>query len=146
LTSTEILSILADVRSVTTRLAALAAIVTLSMSAWVQCAGWQSSAETRMACCDDEEHCPMHSAGNQPAPVRPAVTQSQADACCGLSEHSSTTPSRSSFVPAADLVAVTSPTAADLPAAPHVRHDGRAFTAHPLGPVRRHLLLSVLLV
>ena len=134
------------VRSLTARIVALVPVIALSMSAWVQCAGWQNTAEARMACCQREEQCPMHRPDSDGSARHAAPTQSQADTCCALSEHSPTTPANSSQV--AHVVAAVPMTAVVvfLPDLAPALHIWRPLV--PLQPngIPRHVLLSVFLV
>lgn len=50
------------------------------------CAGWQATAEERMACCVEGVACPMHVAERDHSDGRQAITQTEADGCCAASE------------------------------------------------------------
>ena len=50
------------------------------------CAGWQATAEERMACCVEGVACPMHVAERDHADGNQAITQAEADSCCAASE------------------------------------------------------------
>jgi hypothetical protein len=140
-------SILEDVRSVVRRLASLVAVLALSTSAWAQCAGWQNTAEARMACCADGEQCPMHAARSGGAQGDRRITQAQADACCTLSERSSsTTPSASTHVATITFAPVPTLVSFVLPDATSIRDGWRTLVPISASPVPRHLLLSVFLV
>src|SRR5262249_37239172 len=45
------------------RVAALAMVIVLVGGHLAECQGWLSTAEARMACCANEQECPMHKAG-----------------------------------------------------------------------------------
>src|SRR5947208_14140894 len=72
------------VRSLLTRVAAAVVLIALPLSAWSQCAGWQSTAEARMACCAQQDQWPMHSPPKSATQKR--VTKLQADTVCAHSE------------------------------------------------------------
>ena len=112
------------------------------------CAGWAATPEARMACCADEDNCPMHKGGDsQIAGSEGVISQAQADACCASSERqqsSQSTPSFDTVISSAVLgVGVVLP----MPAPGLVLSDGwRAVAPIPIAPVPRHVLLSVFLV
>src|SRR5439155_848360 len=91
-----------------TRLAAVVVLIALPLSAWAQCAGWQRTAEARMACCAQEDQCPMHAKSKSGS--HEMTAQAQADTCCALSERAPSTPSSSSHL--VSPVALTSTPAA----------------------------------
>jgi hypothetical protein len=133
------------VRSLISRLAAVTVLIVLPLSAWVQCAGWQSTAEARMACCAQEAQCPMHSQSRSGRHER--VTQTQADTCCALSERSPSTPSSSSHLVAPVTLTLTStPAPVVLSDLASLRVAWQDFVPIVISPVPRHLLLSVFLV
>jgi hypothetical protein len=127
-----------------TRFVAVIVLVVLPMSAWAQCAGWQSTAEARMECCAQEEQCPMHAGTG--ASLTHTFTQQQADTCCALSEHAPSTPSTSSQIAPATLALVSTPVAVVLPAFEPLRNAWQSFVPIAASPVPRHILLSVFLV
>jgi hypothetical protein len=135
-----------NVRLLMTRVVTLIAIITLTFNTSAQCAGWQETAEARMACCANETECPMHPAGPGGAQSPRSVTQSQADACCSLSEHSSSTPSASSHDSLYTLIAQSTLSTVPLLDTAPVNHTWHAVTAISAVPVPRHLLLSVFLI
>ena len=136
------------VRFLTTRIAAVLIAVMLPTSAWAQCAGWQSTAQARMACCVNEGQCPMHSRnGHQSGSgAQTKMTQAEADACCGLSERSTSTPSASSHLTPIVLAVVSTPVSPISPALATLRAGSRDSVPIVSSPVPRHLLLSVFLV
>jgi hypothetical protein len=134
------------VRPLVVRVVALVSVIALSLGAWVKCAGWQNTADARMACCEQEAQCPMHHSGSDGSARHAAPTQSQADTCCALSEQSPTTPANS---PQAAQILAAMPTIAVVvspPDAAVARHIWRPLV--PLQPdgVPRHVLLSVFLI
>src|SRR3954464_10006747 len=68
------------------RVAAMAAVLTLSLGNVAVCAGWQATPEARMACCHDDASCPTHTPDSHGSGSKHHVTQTQADNCCAASE------------------------------------------------------------
>jgi hypothetical protein len=132
--------------SVKRRLVAIATVLTLCVGNLAVCAGWQATAEARLACCQDESTCPMHESDSHHSAVKHSVTQTQADDCCAGSERSDSATTTSTFA----LSAVVTFTAAILPVVADSNtpalQDWRAFVRLPVPPIPRHLRLSVLLV
>ena len=133
------------VGSLRKRLAALVAMIALSLSAWVQCAGWQNIPEARMACCAREDECPMHS-GDNVSPAHRTITQGEADRCCALSGRIPATPSSSSQIAPVVLAVVSTPASVLLPDLAPVSNRWEADVSIAVTPVSRHILLSVFLV
>jgi len=110
------------------------------------CAGWHSTPEARMDCCQDESDCPMHSDQTLPAAHSTAVSQAQADACCATSEQGSSrsTSQVTALQQPALLVSIAgAPTVVPVPAA---SGDSRQPLASNSPPIARYLLLSVIIV
>ena len=110
------------------------------------CAGWAATPEARMACCADEDTCPMHRSDGQTEGDR-AVTQAHADSCCAASEPERTDQSTPTF--ASTISSAVLGTATVMPAALPVLVPGGAWPiAVPLPPdsVPKHVRLSVFLV
>lgn len=84
-------------------------ILTLSAGGLGLCAGWEATAEARMACCVKGAACPMHTADDSGAPQ--VVSQADADTCCAASERGEAAPSDAAFVPLATLLPAVSPVA-----------------------------------
>jgi hypothetical protein len=129
------------VRSLIKRVAAAVCVLTLAQSAVALCAGWQSTPEARLDCCQDGA-CPLHH--HETAP-RTSVTQSSADDCCALSSSSESRPSAIAFAGTITLAVLRTlpPTAVTLAPAPlPVSFEAPSPPAH----VPKHLLLSVFLV
>lgn len=111
-----------------------------------QCAGWAATPEARMACCADEDTCPMHRSDGQTEGDR-AVTQAHADSCCAASEPDRTDQSTPTF--ASTISSAVLGTATALPATlPVLVLRGAWQAAAPLPPdsVPTHVRLSVFLV
>ena len=135
-----------DVMRLVQRLAALALTFALMAGNDAICAGWMATPEARMACCADGCECPMHTSDSQGSSDR-ALTQAQADSCCGLSEGKNSNQFSPTFV-----AVITSAVLGDgivLPAnvPASVLSDGWRRSA-PISatPVPKHLLLSVFLL
>ncbi len=110
------------------------------------CAGWVATAEARMACCADEDTCPMHRSDGQTEGDR-VVTQAHADSCCAASEPERTDQSTPTF--ASTISSAVLGTASALPATlPVLVLRGAWQIAVPLPPdsVPTHVRLSVFLV
>lgn len=128
------------------RLVALAAVLALSAGHLAACAGWDATPEARMACCTDDDTCPMHQQASHDASTTSSISQAQADRCCAASEgHESGAPT-SSFALANVLAPVPGPTPVVLPALHTVVAAWRAFVPSSRSPVLTHLLLSTFLV
>ena len=127
------------------RIAVTALVVFLSAGNKGLCAGWEATAEARMACCV-EGSCPMHSSSERGSDSTRALTQADADRCCAASETPNPTPTGPVFalaLPPATLVhqlfAVGPPFAVAFAAA----REPVPLVSHP---VPKHLLLSVFLI
>jgi hypothetical protein len=127
------------------RVAAFVAALTMSVGNIATCAGWQATAEARMACCTTDPACPMRESEGHDHSSSGPISQAQADSCCldATRRHDSAAAApifAASGVIALEPVALFSiPTAADSP-------DRRALAPPAPAAVPRHLLISVLLV
>jgi hypothetical protein len=135
-----------DVVSLVRRVAAVVAVLALAAGNVAVCAGWQATAEARMACCMNGASCPMHTSEGHDHASRSDVNQTQADSCCAASSqrHDSSSPgpafAASSMIALAP-VATCSLTSTVLPA-----QKWRALAPLLVSSVPKHLLLSVFLV
>lgn len=140
-------SILGVVRFVH-RLSAVLMSVTLIAGNAAVCAGWAPTPEARMACCTDDESCPMHQDSDTSHSVSGhQITQSQADRCCASPEREQSNNTTSTLV-AALFHAVLGP-GIRLPESAEalaVRDGWRTVSPVPKAAVPRHVLLSVFLV
>jgi len=126
----------------------VAAVVVLALVAGnvSVCAGWQATAEARMACCMSAPNCPMHESNSHGAGAQHIPSQEEADDCCAV------TPNRtqsSEASPTFALSTVTALPAAALSVIPVVvpsLQQWRALVPLRRSSVPKHLLLSVLLV
>lgn len=129
------------------RFAALALTFSLVAGNAAICAGWLPTPEARMACCAEGRACPMHKGESQRTATERVFTQAQADSCCASSESQDSKQSNPSVVAAITAavlgVGVVLPT--NVPAL--VLSDAwRTSVPRPIGPVPKHVLLSVFLV
>jgi hypothetical protein len=111
----------------------IAVILAFSAGNLTLCAGWQPEPQARMACCAKGDRSRN-------------VTQADADDCCAGATDRTQTPgggATSSTLTVASLPLVAT---AILPAAVPALHHWRTQAPHPVAPVPRHLLLTVLLV
>jgi hypothetical protein len=111
-----------------------------------ECQGWLSTAEARMACCANEQECPMHKAGQHSSGPNQRVSQSDADRCCATSEHGDSMPS---FVKAsvADGLALIPVSLGGVLASAATRFDNLIEqVSGPPTSRSRHVLLSVFLI
>lgn len=128
------------------RLAALMLSLLVVSGHLAECAGWLGSPEARMACCEDEQTCPMHHNGSTPTASAHAVSQADADRCCGASEQGAAVPSISHS--AIDGVSALAPAVVAVPSAAFaaIRAEWRWPDPRPLGQRPRRVLLSVFLI
>jgi hypothetical protein len=129
------------------RLAALALTFGLVAGNAAICSGWLPTAEARRACCADGGQCPMHEGDPHRSGSARVLTQVEADSCCGSAEGRHSNQSNPSFVTAitAAVLGVGVLLPADVPAL--VLSDAwRTSAPIAMGPVPRHVLLSVFLV
>ena len=126
---------------------AVSLVLALSMLAanLAACAGWSSSPESRMACCEGMENCPMHGRKGTERSTQ-QLTQADADACCAMSESRDAAPGGQGPPITISMTVATAPL---LPSDHAVVESAPvAIRPHPdVSPsVPKHLLLSVLLV
>jgi hypothetical protein len=111
------------------------------------CAAVTPTPEARMACCAENDECPMHDGGVHSSESRHQPSQSQADQCCVASERD--TPNQSMPMTVAGPATPVLGTSVLLPlSAPALVRTDAWRTATPLlvTGVPRHLLLAVFLV
>jgi hypothetical protein len=110
------------------------------------CAGWASTPEARMTCCQDETNCPMHQGESAQGAASGTLTQAQADSCCATSEQGSSSSSSSFFELARPDQPAVSPVAAAAPPRIVVIRALAGDAPDYRPPLSIHLLLSVILV
>ena len=131
------------VRSLLRRVASVVCLLALAQSALAQCAGWQSTPEARMECCQDGA-CPMHR--HESGASRTQITQATADDCCAQSPQRESSPSRLAFAATITLAVLQSLPSVILSPPPTTLITAPWETPSPAARVPKHLLLSVLLV
>ena len=128
------------------RLAALAAVLSLSVGNVAVCAGWQPTAEARMACCLSDANCPMHEAEGHDHLAKSTVSQTRADSCCAASAQPRSSSSAPSPFASSGVIALVPAAVFLIPATIHAAREWRVLAPLPASSIPRHLLLSVLLV
>lgn len=128
------------------RITAITLTLFLSAGGFGLCAGWEATPEARMACCANEDACPMHKSATPGSASSRVVSQAQADNCCAASERGNSTPSSPTFVPLVSLALVVGPISLFVPPAVVPLDAWRAFVPLLSSQVRKHLLLSVFLI
>lgn len=127
------------------RVSAAVLAVTLSAAHAAVCAGWLPTPEARMACCADEDACPMHQADSQGSLSARAVTQAEADICCAASERDPAS-AASAYALLVALAPAWSPATVHILPTSAPPDTWRTLVPPPGTPVPRHLLLAVLIV
>jgi hypothetical protein len=146
LTSTVRFIILKNVLKRLSRWAALVMVLTLAGGHLTECQGWRATSEARMACCANEQECPMHKTDRRSSGSKQRISQADADRCCATAEHGDSMPAAGkagiSDAPALIPVGLSSvpDAAANWLAAPLER------MARPPTGRSRHVLLSVFLI
>ena len=123
----------------------LVAILAVATGQAAECQGWLATAEARMACCANEQECPMHKAGrHSTSSLR--ISQSDADRCCAQSEHGDSMPTftRAASVDSVALLPVGLPGVIVSAAAWH--DHGSELVNSPPSRRARHVFLSVFLI
>ena len=111
------------------------------------CAAVTPTPEARMACCADEDACPMHDGATHASGSHHQPGQSQADQCCLASEQGTPQQSMPMSVGVLSTPVVDASVLLPLHVPALVRTDAWRTTTPPLvTPVPRHLLLAVFLV
>ena len=128
------------------RLAAVAAVLTLCVGNLAVCAGWRTTPEARMACCQDETTCPMHKSESHGSASKHHISQAQADTCCAGSERNDSATTRTAPVSSAIVALALATVPLTVPTALPALQGWRALVPLRVSPVPKHLLLSVFLV
>jgi hypothetical protein len=127
------------------RLVALTIITALPGAYFPECQGWLSTAEARMACCANEQECPMDKAGEHSSGSL-RISQSDADRCCAQSERGDSVPA-SVKASAGDAAALIPITLSGVLASPATWFpNGTERVSGPPPSRSRHVLLSVFLI
>ena len=127
-------------------MAALVIIMTLPGGFFAECHGWLATPEARMACCANEQECPLHKAGLPSTGSNQPVSQSDADRCCATSEHGDSMPTavKAGAVDGPALIPSSSSAVLAAPA-PWLPIVTQRVTGPPTSR-SRHVLLSVFLI
>jgi len=134
------------VLTLTRRLAAMAAVLTLCVGNVSVCAGWQSTPEARMACCTNGTRCPMHKSAPRRSGSTHVISQAQADNCCAAASSRSQASTADPTFVLSNATALPASASVVVPVAVPALQEWRALVPLPVSPVPKHLLLSVLLV
>jgi len=129
------------------RRAALVTVLVLLGGPFAECQGWLATAEARMACCANEQECPMHRSDRQQSGSSQKVSQSDADQCCAASEHGDSLPSSAKVTASLDNLAFI-PSLLPVTVVMPVSRADEAYDSTASPPTRRsrHVLLSVFLI
>lgn len=128
------------------RIVALALTVFISGGNVGLCAGWEATAEARMACCVDGGSCPMHTSEGHGSDSTRVISQAEADSCCAAAESGDRTPSTPTFALAVPPAPLVHELFASVPPAALPLDAGREPVPLAGRQVPRHLLLSVFLI
>ena len=111
------------------------------------CAAVTPTPEARMACCTENDECPMHDGARRSSPSHHQPSQSQADQCCVASERDTPNQSMPMTVGVLSTPVLDASVLLPLRVPTLVRTDAwRTTTPLLVTPVPRHLLLAVFLV
>ena len=132
--------------TLTQRLAALAAILALTVGNVAVCAGWQATAEARMACCMSDPNCPMHKPQGHDHSSASGTSQTQADSCCAASAERRESSSAASIFASSGAIALAPAVLISAPTTVPATQEWRAPVPLRVSSIPKHLLLSVLLV
>jgi hypothetical protein len=128
------------------RIAAFVAALALCAGNVAVCAGWQATAEARMACCMDGTNCPMHKSDKHEHSSRRVVSQAQADSCCAAAAQRRDSAAAGPTFAASGAIALAPVAAFTVPVSAFMSQEWRALVPLPGSSTPKHLLLSVLLV
>jgi hypothetical protein len=132
--------------SLSPRLAAIVAMLTLSVGNLAVCAGWQATPEARMACCINATSCPMHKSASHRSGSTRIISQVQADNCCAAASNRTQSSVAGTTFVVAHTTALPPLTDFIVPVPTLALQEWRALVPLPVSAVPKHLLLSVLLV
>ena len=127
------------------RIGAIALVLFMSGGDAALCAGWEVTAEARMACCVSGA-CPMHQSDQHGSDSADTVSQAEADSCCVASESAGPTPTSPAFAMVVPSAIPVQQLFADV--SPLILMADAAREPIPLSGslVPKHLLLSVFLI
>ena len=123
----------------------LVLVAILASQVSVFCAGWQTSAEARMACCAEGVECGMHESAAS-TDVTSSRAQDAANQCCAASESDDSKAPQATISIHSPAIAVRLPLAlmSSETSSTYAWHAQPAFS--PPRHVSTHILLSVFLV
>ena len=128
------------------RFVAITIVLVLVGGHLAECQGWLATPEARMACCANEQECPMHKAGQHSSGSNHRTSQSDADRCCATSDRGESMPTSVKASVAGGLALIPVTLAGVLPRA-ETRFDNPTEQASgPPTSRSRHVLLSVFLI
>ena len=127
------------------RIGAIALVLFTSVGDAALCAGWEVTAEARMACCVSGA-CPMHKSDGHGSDSANNVSQAEADSCCAVSEAADPSPTSPVFAMVLPSALPVQPLFASV--SPLILVVDSAREPVPLAGslVPKHLLLSVFLI
>jgi hypothetical protein len=128
------------------RLAAIVAMLTLSVGNLAVCAGWQATQEARMACCMNGTSCPMHKSEAHHSGSKRTISQVQADNCCAAASNRTQSSVAGTTFVLAHTTVLPPLTGLVVPIPTPALQEWRALVPLRVSPVPKHLLFSVLLV
>jgi len=128
------------------RIAAFVAALVLCAGNVAVCAGWQATAEARMACCMSGTDCPMHKSDSHDHSAKTRPSQAQADTCCAASAQRRDSSAAGSTFAGPGPIALVPITPFTVPLNAFVSEEWRALVPLPVSSTPKHLLLSVFLV
>jgi hypothetical protein len=129
------------------RLFALVLSVLLFAGNGVVCQGWAATPEARLACCADDDTCPMHKDEQGGSGVEHVHAQAAADACCAASESHQSNEQRPTAQTVFSSLILGPGVLVPVIAPQLVTSDAwRTAVPIPMAPVPRHVLLSVFLI
>jgi hypothetical protein len=132
--------------SLARHIAAVVAILALGAGNVAVCAGWQTTAEARMACCMSSTTCPMQKSEDHDHASIGGVSQTQADSCCAISSQRRESSSAGSSFAVTGVITLVPVAVFAVPTTVVSPQEWRALVPLRVSSVPKHLLLSVLIV
>jgi hypothetical protein len=127
------------------RAASFVAALALCAGNVAVCAGWQATPAARMACCTDDA-CPVHKSDNHDHSSKRAVSQTEADSCCGIAAQQRNSAAAGSTFAASGVITLVPVAAFAASVSAFLPQEWRTVVPLPVSSTPKHLLLSVLLV
>jgi len=128
------------------RFVAITIVLVLVGGHLAECQGWLATPEARMACCANEQECPMHKAGQHSSGSNHRTSQSDADRCCATSDRGESMPTsvKPNAVDSPALIPTIS-LGVSAPPATWLNNSIQRVSDPPTSR-SRHVLLSVFLI